>query len=41
MTLLYILPLIALLPFIPLKGKCIKKLSYIEMGHKWVDLLLG
>ena len=40
-VLLYIVPLIAILPFIPLKAKCIRKLSMIELGHKWVDLLLG
>ena len=41
MSILYVLPLIALIPFIPFKAKCVRKLSYIEMGHKWVDLLLG
>ncbi len=41
MALLYILPLLCVIPFIPLKAKCIRKLSMIELGHKWVDLLLG
>jgi hypothetical protein len=41
MTILYLLPLVAAIPFIPLKAKCIRKLSMIELGHKWVDLLLG
>jgi hypothetical protein len=41
MTVLYILPLVIVIPFIPLKAKCIRKLSMIELGHKWVDLLLG
>jgi hypothetical protein len=41
MTILYILPLILVIPFIPLKAKCIRKISMIEMGHKWVDLFLG
>lgn len=41
MTALYILPLVVVVPFIPLKAKCIRKISMIEMGHKWVDLLLG
>ena len=41
MSLLYVLPLILVIPFIPMKAKCIRKLSMIEMGHKWVDLLLG
>ena len=41
MALLYLLPLIVVIPFIPMKAKCIRKLSMIEMGHKWVDLLLG
>ena len=41
MTVLYILPLVMVIPFIPLKAKCIRKISMIELGHKWVDLLLG
>jgi hypothetical protein len=41
MTALYVLPLVAVIPFIPLKAKCIRKISMIELGHKWVDLLLG
>lgn len=41
MSLLYVLPLLFVIPFIPMKAKCIRKLSWIEMGHKWVDLLLG
>jgi len=41
MALLYLLPLIAVIPFIPMKAKCVRKLSMIELGHKWVDLLLG
>jgi hypothetical protein len=41
MTALYILPLIAVIPFIFLKAKCIRKISMTELGHKWVDLLLG
>jgi hypothetical protein len=41
MTLFYLLPLLAVLPFIPLKAKCIRKISIVEFGHKWVDLLLG
>lgn len=41
MVLFYILPLIIAIPFIPLKAKCVRKLSLIEMGHKWVDLLIG
>ena len=41
MTVLYVLPLLAVIPFIPLKAKCIRKISMIELGHKWVDLLLG
>jgi hypothetical protein len=41
MTILYILPLVAVIPFIPLKAKCFRKKSMIELGNKWVDLLLG
>ena len=41
MTALYILPLVAVIPFIFLKAKCIRKISMAELGHKWVDLLLG
>ena len=41
MTVLYVLPLLAVIPFIPLKAKCVRKISVIELGHKWVDLLLG
>lgn len=41
MSILYVLPLIFVIPFIPMKAKCIRRLSIIEMGHKWVDLLLG
>lgn len=41
MTALYIVPLIAVIPFIFLKAKCIRRISIIEFGHKWVDLLLG
>jgi hypothetical protein len=41
MTGLYVLPLVAVIPFIPLKAKCVRKISMIELGHKWVDLLLG
>ena len=41
MTALYVLPLVAVIPFIFLKAKCIRKISMIELGHKWVDLLLG
>jgi hypothetical protein len=41
MTAFYILPLVAVIPFIFLKAKCIRKISMIELGHKWVDLLLG
>ena len=41
MTILYILPLVLVVPFIPLKAKCVRKISMIEFGHKWVDLLLG
>lgn len=41
MSLLYLLPLIAVIPFVPLKAKCVRRLSIIEMGHKWVDLFLG
>ena len=41
MTIFYILPLVLVVPFIPLKAKCVRKISMIEFGHKWVDLLLG
>lgn len=41
MAAFYILPLVLVLPFIPLKAKCIRKISMIELGHKWVDLFLG
>ncbi len=41
MTALYIVPLMAVIPFILLKGKCIRKISLIEFGNKWVDLFLG
>jgi hypothetical protein len=41
MVILYVLPLIAVIPFIPLKAKCVRKKSMIELGNKWVDLLLG
>jgi hypothetical protein len=41
MSLFYVLPLILVLPFIPLKAKCIRKITIVEIGHKWVDLLLG
>ncbi len=41
MTALYVLPLVAVIPFIPLKAKCIRRISMIELGHKWMDLLLG
>ena len=41
MTILYILPLVLVVPFIPFKAKCVRKISMIEFGHKWVDLLLG
>ena len=41
MTALYVLPLVAVVPFVPLKAKCVRKISMIELGSKWVDLLLG
>lgn len=41
MSVLYVLPLILVLPFIPLKAKAVRRLTVIEFGHKWVDLLLG
>lgn len=41
MAVLYVLPLLIVIPFIPLKAKCIRKLTMIELGNKWVDLLLG
>jgi hypothetical protein len=41
MGMLYVLPLLFVSPFILMKAKCIRKLSMVEMGHKWVDLLLG
>ena len=41
MTLFYILPIVAVIPFIPLKAKCVRKISMIELGNKWVDLLMG
>ena len=41
MTALYILPIVAVIPFIPLKAKCVRKISLIELGNKWVDLLMG
>ncbi len=41
MSILYILPLLMVIPFIPFKAKCIRKISMIELGHKWVDLLVG
>jgi hypothetical protein len=41
MALFYVLPLILVIPFIPLKAKCIRRLNWIEIGHKWFDLFLG
>ena len=41
MSILYIIPFLAVIPFIPIKAKCVRKLSWIELGHKWVDLFLG
>ena len=41
MSILYIIAFLAVIPFIPIKAKCVRKLSWIELGHKWVDLFLG
>ena len=41
MAVFYLLPLVMVIPFIPLKAKCVRKISMIELGNKWVDLLLG
>jgi hypothetical protein len=32
MTILYVLPLVGLLPMIPLKARCLKDMSIIETG---------